>query len=649
MSKARRTPARTEPKSQFKPEAKSVASRSYLDVAIPLGLILATLIVYAQTAHFDFVTYDDDLYVENAHVQAGLTFESIKWALTAIVSNNWTPVTLLSHVVAGQLFHLDAGSDHMVNVILHALAAVLLFAVLRRATGARAPGAFVALAPGAFVSAPRALVARAPGAFVSVPGAFVARAPGAFVALMFAVHPLHVASVAWISERKDVLSACFFFLALDAYVRYVERPVPRRYLLMAGMFCLGLMAKPMLVTFPFVLLLLDVWPLNRPRTVKLIWEKLPLLALAAIASAVTYFAQSLTGAVVHVPFIVRIENALVSYVTYIGQMFWPAGFSVIYPYPPSIPLGSVAIALVLLAAITGLAWATRRTHPYIAVGWFWYLGMLVPVIGVVQVGLQSHADRYTYLPMVGLLIILAWGAAEALAKWPRMEPAVVTAAVLCCVISMAIAWTQVAYWQNSETLYQRAIDVTQSNWLAEYNLGQYLMHIEGRNGDALPHLEEAVRIKPDYPEARNNLGASLINAGHYADAIPQFEAALKSKPEFPDALFNYALALSKIPGRSADAIAQYQAVLRLDPKLEKAHTNLGVLLVNQGRTEEAIPHFEAAVRLNPDFQNEHNLGAILTTIPGRQAEALVHLEAAQRIKPDDQTSQIIERLRAGMK
>jgi tetratricopeptide (TPR) repeat protein len=500
---------------------------STLDLAIGLGLILAIFVVYSQVGAFDFTSYDDNLYVtENAHVQSGLTLDNIKWAMTAVVASNWMPVTLLSHMLDCQLFHQQSGMHHLMNVLLHLLATLLLFASLKRATGARWPSAFVAL--------------------------------------LFAVHPLHVESVAWVAERKDVLSAFFWFLALYAYVRYVERPTVAGYLLVALAFALGLMAKPMMVTFPFTLLLLDVWPLRRVQFPKILWEKIPLIALSAAVSCVTYFVQRSTAAVQAFPLPVRIENALISYVVYIGQMLWPAGLAVLYPYQQSPALWQAAASAILLAAVTAGVILTWRTRPYLAVGWFWYLGTLVPVIGLVQVGLQARADRYMYIPMVGLLMMLAWGAAEFPAKW--LVPVAAVAGVAC----ISLARIQTDYWQNSQTLFERAIDVTRDNYVAEYNLGNYLMNTR-RGPEAIPHFEAALRVHPNYPEAQNNLGMLFGNIpGRMPDAISHFEAAVRLNPDLIAAHYNLAVALQQIPGRKAEALAHYEVVQRLQPSPEIA-------------------------------------------------------------------------------
>jgi tetratricopeptide (TPR) repeat protein len=411
-----------------------------------------------------------------------------------------------------------------------------------------------------------------------------ARWPSAFAAFIFAVHPLHVESVAWVAERKDVLSACLFFTALYAYVRYAEKPGPRRYLLVAGIFGLGLMAKPMLVTFPFVLLLFDFWPLRRVQFPRILWEKVPLLAMAAGDAMVTYFVQGSKGAITVVPYGIRLPNALTSYVVYISKMFWPSHLAWFYMYPDSVPLWQPALALVVLLGITALAVLTARTRPYLLTGWFWYLGTLIPVIGLVQVGAQARADRYMYLPMVGLLVMLGWGGADVISQWPQAKTAIVVAASLACAASMPVTWVQASYWQNSIALYQHAADVTTDNLWARYNLaGQYYI-----------------------------LGSQLMNSGHGSEAIAQFQEALRVRPSYAEAHNNLAILYAKMPGRSADAISHFEAALSLDPKLIEARRNLGVLLAS---------------------------------IPGRESEALAQLEAAQKLQPDPQVAGTIQQLR----
>ena len=704
MSQTRRKPSKT----TLNAQTAQPASRSRRDLFIALGLLAAIFAAYAQAHRFDFIRYDDPVYVsENFHVISGLTWEGLKWAFTSVVDANWLPLTNLSHMLDCQLFGLDSGWHHLVNVLIHALAALLLFAALLRATRASWPSAFVAF--------------------------------------LFALHPLHVESAAWISERKDVLSAFFWFLALYLYIRYAERPDLRRYLVMTAAFLLGLMAKPMLITFPFTLLLIDIWPLRRMQLPKTLWEKLPLLALSIVSSVVTFFAQRAGGALRTFPLPVRLENALISYAAYLGQMFWPKGLAVFYPYPQSPAAWQAVIAGLVLAGITALALLAWKARPYLAVGWLWYLGTLVPVIGLVQIGSQSRADRYTYIPMTGITIMLAWGAADAVRKWPRAKNAMVGAGAVGCLACAALTWHQAGYWRNSEDLFQHAIDVTQDNAVAELNLGSYLMSVPGRAMDAITHLKNALRIDPNNALAHGNLGILLENQpGRLDDAIAEFreavrldpqlavshdnlanalaasliglpeavreyqtalrldpndaethydfgstlakvkggekravlefQAALRINPNFtkarealmatipPDlasleaqaklnpqsaeAHFALALGLSQTAGRGADAIAEYEEALRLRPDYAEAHNNLGVLLVNLGRTDEAIPHFEEATRLRPDYQSERNLGIMLSKVSGKETEALRHLEAAEGMRHSPELEPIIARLRA---
>ncbi len=626
--------------------APAAGKQTLFDLAICLGLILSTLVVYTQATSFDFINYDDPVYVyQNAHVQSGLTLDNVKWAFTAVVDGNWIPVTLLSHIVDGQLFGMQSGMHHLVNICFHALSALLLFLALQRATRSRGLSAFAAF--------------------------------------VFALHPLHVESVAWVAERKDVLSTFFWFLALYAYVRYAERPGLGRYLAVAAPFCLGLLSKPMLVTFPFTLWLLDLWPLRRAQWPRTIGEKLPLIALSAGASIVTYLVQGSAGFLAAIPLATRIENVFLSYVTYIGQMFWPTKLAVYYPYPAASSAWEAAAAFAVVLAISISALRTWRTRPYLAVGWFWYLGTLVPVIGLVQVGSQAHADRYMYIPMVGLSIMLAWGAADIAAKWPRTKPVLALAAAVSCAVCLALAWRETAYWRNSETLFQRAIEVTQNNSLAENNLGMYLMTV-GRNPDAIYHFEAALRINANYADAHNNLGfvlsqnperiadavmqyeaalrlqptsaeahnglgAVLVRRGDCAAAIPHFEAALHIKPEQTDAIYNLGTCQMAVKNYSG-AVPYFEAAIRAQPGFAEAHFSLGGCLSKiAGRTPDAIKEYEATLELRPNeglARLAHAKLGMLLAEQGRAQEAIPHLEAVQRIQPDPAIAKILERLRA---
>ena len=640
-----------------------VKPRSFASIWISLALFLATIFLYAPVRRFDFVNFDDPDYVtRNPHVRAGFTADGVKWALTSGEAANWFPVTRLSHMLDSQAFGLASGPQHLMNVLFHALASVLLFLFLSRATAARWPSAFVAA--------------------------------------LFALHPLHVESVAWISERKDVLSACFCFLTLWLYVLYAERPSLGRYLAVVASFCLGLMAKPMLVTLPFVMLLLDVWPLRRLQNRGVIREKIPLVALSTAVAAATYLVQHAAGAVkVSFPIGLRIENALLSFVAYIAQTFWPTRLAVFYPYPREIPAWEAIPAGLAIAGASMLAIRSLRTRPYIAVGWFWFLGTLVPVIGLVQVGAQARADRYMYIPMTGLAIVVAWGARDMANRFPRARWAIATLAAAACLLSAALTREQLEYWKNSETLFRHALDITGESYLAEHNLGSALLDDPGRLPEATSHLEAALKIDPDSVEAHtdlatalaktpgraseaiaeyrialrlnpdsaishNNLGSALFEAGRAQEAIAEYQAALRIDPGYADARRNLSIAAAPDrpaethytqgiallkSGRIAAAIEQFQAALQIDPANAAAHNNLGFAYVNlPGPPDRAIAEFEAALRLDPNYADAHyNLGVALSQIPGRSREAIEHLEAAERIQPDPELEKAIGRLRAG--
>ena len=426
-------------------------SHTLFDWAIYAGLIISVLLAYAQVANFDFVRYDDQMYTyENPNVTAGLTAESVKWAFTAVTNvDYWRPISLLSHVVDAQLFGMRSGMHHLVNVFFHALAAIVLFVSFKRATNAP------------WLSA--------------------------FVAFIFALHPLHVESVAWVTERKDVLSTLFCFLALYAYVRYAEQPRIGWYLAAAVLFGLGLMSKPMVVTFPFVLLLMDLWPLYRFQWPRSVIEKIPLLILSAGVSAITYLGQQASDQIEATPAALRLKNAFVWYLGYIGQTFWPTNLAVYYPFSVVDPgLGSrCGVRCVRGDALAAVSmW---RTRPYVAVGWLWYVGTLVPVIGFVRSGYQAHADRYMYLPMVGLTIVLAWGAAEISAKWPGAKNMLVATAVVACVACLLDARAEVANWQDTSTLFEHAAASGHDSALGENNLGYYIL-LMGRSAGRFPIL-----------------------------------------------------------------------------------------------------------------------------------------------------------------
>ena len=583
------------------------------DALICLFLIFSTLAVYWQVKDCEYVYYDDNKYVsENPHVLNGLTVEGIIWAFTTSQSSNWHPVTWLSHMLDIQLFGPDPGRHHLINLFFHILNALLIFAVFKKMTGQ------------AWQSG--------------------------VVAALFALHPLHVESVAWIAERKDVLSTFFGMLALWGYVRYAARPNVPRYLLVFLFLALGLMSKPMLVTFPFVFLLLDYWPLNRlaiaatplPESsrqrhlfLRLIREKLPFFLLVAISSIITYLVQQQSGALRPldaVPLGVRVANALVSYVKYIGKMFWPADLAVLYPYPSAFTGWKVAGAFFFLSAISVFAvWSVKR-RPYVAVGWFWFLGTLVPVIGLAQVGIQAMADRYAYIPLIGICIIIVWSASELVLKFPHVKIVLTTLTMTVLLLLMTATLKQVRYWQNTMTLFEHTLAVTDNNWLPHYNLG-FALDRQGQTEAAVTHYREALRIKPDYEPAHNNLGLVLEKLGQYDQAIRHYSAALRIKPDYEPAHNNLGLALEKL-GRTDEAITHYREALRIKPNYENAHNNLGLALEKLGRTDEAITHYREALRIKPNYERAHYNLANALHRKGLIDEAVVHYLEAVRIKPD---------------
>jgi len=566
-------------------------AKSPSDLWIYAALAAAIFACYAAVLHFGFVNYDDPEYIAiNPYVRDGISWSGVVWAFTHSFAGNWFPLTWISHMVDCQLFGLDAGGHHFTNLALHTAAALLLFATLRRITGARWRSAFVAA--------------------------------------LFALHPLHVESVAWVAERKDVLSAFFWMVTLWCYAGYAARPTPARYAWTLAAFALGLMAKPMLVTLPLVLLLLDYWPLARGFRIR---EKLPLLALSAAVSVVTYGAHQQAKAVISlekIPLGLRVENTLVSYAVYIGKMFWPSGLAVFYPYPKGSLALPAALAGITLAAITVAAIWARGRRPYLGVGWLWYLVTLAPVIGMVQAGLQARADRYMYIPMIGLSMVLAWGGAELLGAWPRVRIGLAVAVCAACAI---LTWTQVDYWEDDAKLFQHAIDVTGDNYIARFNLAHDLRE-RGDIAGAIRQLETAVRIQPDSGFAHDELGQLLGKQGRYEEALAQLREAEVSLPD--DGALHYRigilLASAGQAGQAADELSQ---AVRLDPGNAGAHRNLGISLALLGRLPEAVAEFRAAVSLKPDdAQMRFNLGMALLDL-GKKSEAIQQFEEALRLNP----------------
>lgn len=570
-------------------------------------MIGATLLAYAGVWHNGFVGWDDPQYITgNSHVLGGLSWSGIAWAFRSTESANWHPVTWLSHMLDVTLFGTDAGMHHVVSLVFHLLNASLLFGIFHRLTGAAGRSAVVAA--------------------------------------LFAVHPLHVESVAWAAERKDVLSAFFFMLTLLAYTAYVERRDWWRYSLVVAAFALGLMSKPMLVTLPFVLLLLDFWPLARRERMSwpaLVGEKLPLFALALAASVVTLLAQRRGGAVselVTVPIGWRISNAIVSYVRYIGKSVWPIDLATLYPFAAPFDRPAVVLAFAFLVGASIGAVIVRKRAPYVTVGWFWFAGTLVPVIGLVQVGYQAMADRYTYIPLIGLSVAAVWTIDELLASWSVrriVSQGLAVAAILACVM---LTRRQVRVWHDGITLWQHAVANTDRNYVAHTNLGyeyaererfdeaivqyQNALRIdptfvpalqslglalakEGRIGEAAAQYELAIRIQPSNARLRADFGLALANARHYPEAAAEFEQALRLEPDLAIAHLRLANVLVR-QARTADAIDEYERALRLDPASAEAHNNFGVALAQQGRVRDAAAQFSAALQLDPGYADARN-------------------------------------------
>jgi tetratricopeptide (TPR) repeat protein len=567
------------------------------DLLVCLGLVAVTWAVFGQTLAHDFVNFDDHVYVyDNPLVIRGLSTEGIMGAFTHTHARNWHPLSTVSHMLDCQLYGLNAGGHHFTNVILHTISVLLLFLVLKKMTG---------------------------GPLQS-----------AFVAALFAIHPLHVESVAWIAERKDVLSAVFFMLTLAAYARYARAPSAPRYLLVALLFAFGLMSKPMLVTLPFVLLLLDYWPLGRiggqksevgSRLRRLITEKIPLFALSALSCIATLLTQRQgPNAIDQLPFLWRLNNSFVSYVTYIWQMLWPARLAVFYPHPNDrLPLLEVTAAIAFLVGVSLLVTYLRRTKPYLVTGWFWYLGMLVPVIGFVQVGEQAHADRYTYLPQIGLYIMIAWTVSDLLLEsTSRGHRALVGVVTAIAIVSLGVRGLgQASYWKNSETLWNHTLAVTGENDVAHNNLG-FLFLRSGELDNAISEFQAALDIRSRNTETHYSLGAALIqnNLGNafartrlWDEAIDHLQEAVRLRPDYADAYFNLGSVLFQ-QGRIDQAIAQWQKALVIRPHDAEAHRNVASALRKQGNVKEAIAEYEQALNITPeDSVALNNLAWILAT------------------------------------
>ena len=587
-------------------------------------LVMVTFLVYSPVFEHPFIfNYDDDCYVlNNSHVQAGLTWATLTWALKSTECSNWHPLTWLSHALDGELYGLNPGGHHVTNVLLHALNVVLLFLLLVRATG---------LAGRSFL-----------------------------VAALFALHPLNVESVAWVAERKNVLSTSFFLLTLGVYGWYAMKPSIERYVAVAALFVFGLAAKPIAITLPCVLVLLDFWPLQRiqgwgqssPQLAgnkdhetlqkhvipwgglpvpqasfsRLILEKLPLLVLCVFDGIVTIFAQRSYGSMhLVIPFAVRLENAVYAYAMYVWKGFWPSGLAVFYPHPgSSLTLWQLGLATLFLFALSLLVWRDRFDRPYLVTGWLWFLGVLVPVIGIIQVGEQAMADRYAYIPMMGIFLMVVFGVAEWADRRQLSSPSRVKIAAVPLIIFLLFTREQIGYWDSSIDLWSRAVHVTKDNFFAEENLSSALMMID-RSEEALPHLQNAVRIRPTDSHGHLNLAADLALSSHPREAISEYETAISLGAD-PKTLAGVYQTLGMLHGQLGDyseARSSYQQSLRIDSQQEGAknalneidlseamrnvtespsgqsYLRLGQLLEQRGRLSEARGIYQQALKLDP--------------------------------------------------
>jgi tetratricopeptide (TPR) repeat protein len=587
-----------------------VESGNYRAVFVVCVFLLGAIwVVFGQTLRHKFVNYDDGVYIaENPAILGGVSLKGIGWAFTHNVNVNWTPLTVISHMLDCQLYGTQAGWHHLTSVLLHMASAILLFLVLVQMTG---------------------MLWRS-----------------AFVAAVFAVHPLHVESVAWIAERRDVLSGLFFMLTLGAYAGYARHPPSLgRYLLVVLMLALALMSKPMVVTLPFVLLLLDYWPLKRfnqsgGRLIPwhLIAEKLPLLALSGMVCVATLFARE--EAIASLPLSERISNALVSCVAYLRQMIYPAGLAVYYPHPGSgLALWKIIAAFVLLLVISIGAIAARRKQPWFLFGWLWYLGMLVPAIGLIQSGVRARADRYTYLPQIGLYILLTWLVVDLTASWRSRRWVLGGGAMVVLAALIACARTQTAYWRDSESLWTHALACTPDNSIAHNNLGDAFFR-EGRMNEAVSQYQQTLAINPNNAEANYDLGNVFFQQGRTDEAIAQFQKTLAINPTDADVHYNYADVHNNLgnaflrQGRMDEAVAQFQEALKINPQDAQIHYNLGTAFRRQGGVNEAIMQFQEALAIKPQFaEARYNLGNAFLQ-QGHVEEAIAHFQKALEIKPD---------------
>ena len=576
-------------------------------VLAAIMLVAVTVWVYAPIRNHQFLRFDDYAYVaDNARIQQGLTWTNAVWAMTAYENALWKPVTLISHMLDSQLFGLNPAGHLLTNLGLHVLSVIVLFCVLLQTTGSLWPSTLVAG--------------------------------------LFALHPLNVESVAWVAERKNVLSTLFWVLAMWAYIRYVKRPGWLRYLGVMAALVLGLMSKPMLVTLPCALLLMDYWPLGRlparwkgfrERLPGLVVEKLPLFVAVAIVSAVTILAAQSRGDLADagsLPLGVRIGNTLLAYGLYLKKMVWPTDLAIFYPYPAaSLSFGSVAVATLLLAGISVWVWARRRKSPYLAVGWLWYLGTMFPVNGLLQSGGQAMADRYSYIPLVGVFVMIAWGAAELVENRSGMKRWALGAGIGVLMVLAVVTRYHVGFWQDTTTLFEHALQVTSNNYVAHNVLGLE-SRAKGESGKALEHFQEALRINPRYIRSHNNLGVVLLEQQRFEEAMGHFSQTLEIDPRSYEAHHNSGLALVQT-GDLAKGIEHFYTTVEIRPEFAQGYSDLATALQQTGRLDEALEHAEEALRIDPNLVEAHNVLGITLFQIGRESESVQHFRKAVEIEP----------------
>ena len=593
------------------------------ELVICLILIVVTLATFWQVHNHEFVHLDDYEHItDNRHLHRGLSTEGVVWAFSFTDVAYWHPMTWLSLMLDYELYGLSPSGYHLTNLLLHILSALFLFLAVRRMSGSSWQSGFVAA--------------------------------------LFALHPLNVESVAWAVERKNVLSSLFLMLTLWTYGRYVESSTPRRYLLVLLVFALGLMSKPTLVTVPFILLLLDYWPLNRLQpspasahfdqpfansmvsgerkslAFRLILEKVPFFVLATISIFLTVLSNQHLEALVattSVPLSLRLGNGLISYVSYMGKMVWPSNLAVFYPPPETIPWWQVAAAILFLVILSALVLRGLKTRPYLAVGWLWYLVTLVPSIGLVQAGLwPAMADRFAYVPLIGLFIMVAWGVPELLTKYRYQRIVLATATTILLATLTMVTKLQVRYWQNSFTLFQQAVKVTTNNYVAHDSLGNALAQ-KGMLELAIVHYQEALKINPNLVSTHNNLGVALLKKGEINRAIAQYYQALRLKSDSAETHNNLGVALFNL-GQLDKAIGHYLTAIKLDPNFSKAHNNLGNVLARKGELDEAISQYSRALELKTNYPEAHNNLGVALAQQGKIDEAIIQFDQALRLKPD---------------